>query len=96
MGSLSSGDLPNPGIEPRFPTLQADSLPAESQGKPENAGVGSLSLLQRIFPNQESNQGLLPCRQVFYKLSYEGSPKMVAKELIQSTAQLLSFHTLAK
>ena len=28
------GDLPNPGIEPRSPTLQADSLPAEPQGKP--------------------------------------------------------------
>ena len=36
---------PNPGIEPRFPTLQADSLPAEPQGKPKNTGVGSLSLL---------------------------------------------------
>ena len=30
----SPGDLPNPEIEPRFPTLQADSLPAESQGSP--------------------------------------------------------------
>ena len=30
----SPGDLPNPGIEPRSPTLQADSLPAEPQGKP--------------------------------------------------------------
>ena len=30
----SPSDLPNPGIEPRSPTLQADSLPAESQGKP--------------------------------------------------------------
>ena len=30
------GDLPNPGIEPRSPTLQADSLPAEPQGKPFN------------------------------------------------------------
>ena len=29
-----SGDLPNPGIEPRSPTLQSDSLPAEPQGKP--------------------------------------------------------------
>ena len=28
------GDLPNPRIEPRSPTLQADSLPAELQGKP--------------------------------------------------------------
>ena len=27
-----SGDLPNPGIEPRSPTLQADSLPAKPQG----------------------------------------------------------------
>ena len=28
----SPGDLPNPGIEPRSPTLQADFLPAEPQG----------------------------------------------------------------
>ena len=28
------GDLPNPGIEPRSPALQADSLPAEPRGKP--------------------------------------------------------------
>ena len=28
------GDLPNPGIKPRSPTLQADSLQAEPQGKP--------------------------------------------------------------
>ena len=32
----SPGDLPNPGIEPRSPTLQADSLPAEPQGKPRS------------------------------------------------------------
>ena len=36
------GDLPNSGIEPRSPTLQVDSLPAETQGKPNNTGVGSL------------------------------------------------------
>ena len=30
-----SRDLPNPGIEPRSPALQADSLPAEPQEKPE-------------------------------------------------------------
>ena len=28
------GDLPNPGIKPRSPALQADSLPAEPPGKP--------------------------------------------------------------
>ena len=30
----SPGDLPNPGIEPRSPALQVDSLPAEPPGKP--------------------------------------------------------------
>ena len=29
-----SGDLPNPGIEPRSPALQADSLPSEPAGEP--------------------------------------------------------------
>ena len=73
--SPSPGDLPNPGIELRSPTLQADSLAAEPQGKPKNPGVGSLSLLQGIFPTQESNQGLLHCRQILYQLSYERSRK---------------------
>ena len=45
----SPGGLPNPGIKPRSPTLQAESLPAEPQGKPRNPGVGSLSILQQIF-----------------------------------------------
>ena len=62
------GDLPNPGIEPRSPTLQADSLPAEPPGKPKNTGVGSLSVLQWISPTQESNRGLLHCRQILYQL----------------------------
>ena len=69
----SPGDLPNPGIEPGSPALQADSLPAEPPGKPKNTGVGSLSLLQWIFPIQELNQGLLHCRQILYQLSYQGS-----------------------
>ena len=38
----SPGDLPNPGIEPRSPALQVDSLPAEPQEKPKNNVVGSL------------------------------------------------------
>ena len=59
VGLPSPGDLPNPGTEPRSLTLQANSLPAEPQGEPKNTGMGSLSLLQRIFLTQESNQGLL-------------------------------------
>ena len=71
----SPGALPDPGINPRSPELQADSLPAEPQvaKKPENTGVGSLFLLQQIFPTQELNGGLLHCRQILYQLSYEGS-----------------------
>ena len=66
----SPGDLPNLEIEPRTPALQADSLPAEPQGRPKTTGVGSLSLLQWIFPTQELNQGLLYCRQIVYYLSF--------------------------
>ena len=69
----SPGDLPDPGIEPKSPTLQADSLPAEPQGEPKNTGVGNLSLLQGIFPTQELNWGLLNCRWILYQLSYQGS-----------------------
>ena len=65
----SPGDLPNPGIEPWFPALQADYLPAEPAEKPKNTGMGSLSLLQRIFSTQESNWGLLQCRQILYQLA---------------------------
>ena len=53
----SPGDLPNLGVELRFPALQKDSLPAESQGKPKNTGVASLSLLQRIFLIQSELSG---------------------------------------
>ena len=39
----------------------------------QNTGVGSLSLLKRIFLTQESNQGLLHCRWILYQLSYQGN-----------------------
>ena len=38
--------------------------------------MGSCSLLQGIFPNQQSNQGLLHCRRILYQLSHQGSPKI--------------------
>ena len=69
---LFSRDIPNPGIEPRSPALQVDSLPTEPQGKPKNTGVGSLSLLHQIFPKQEFNQSLLHCRRILYQLSCQG------------------------
>ena len=41
----------------------------------QNTGVGSLSLLQQIFPAQELNRSLLHCRQICYQLNYQGKPK---------------------
>ena len=67
-------NLPNPGIEPRSLTLQADSLPSEPPGKPKNTRVCNLSLLQRIILIQEWNWGFLHCRWILYQVSYQGSP----------------------
>ena len=41
------------------------------------AGVGSLSLLQGIFPTQGLNPGLLHCRQILYQLRHKGSPRIL-------------------
>ena len=68
------GDLPNPEMEPRSLTLQADSLPSEPPGKPKNSRVDSLSLLQGSFLTQVSNWGVLHYREILYQLSYQGSP----------------------
>ena len=69
----SPGVLPHPGIKPMSPQLWADSLPAESPGKSNSSGVGSLSLLQGIFLTQELNRDLLHCRGTLYQLSHQGS-----------------------
>ena len=94
----SPGNLPDPGIKPGSPTLQADSLPAKLSGKPKvlvaqscptfcnptgcslpgssvygilkNTGVDCHFLLQRMFPTQVLNPGLLHCRQILNCLSY--------------------------
>ena len=71
------GDLPNPGIEPRSPVLQVDSLQSEPPGKHKNTRVGSLSLRLGNLSTQESNWGLLHCRQILYNLSHQGSPRIL-------------------
>ena len=43
----------------------------------QNTGVGSLSLLQGIFPTQGLNPGLLHCRWILYQLSHKGSPRIL-------------------
>ena len=81
VGSLShlQGIFPQPKVEARSSALWSDSLPAEPQGKLKNTEVDRLSLLQRIFPTQESNQVLLHCRRILYQLSYQRSPDALAE-----------------
>ena len=49
----SPGDLPDPGIEPRSPTLEADALTSEPPGKPEH----NLKLLQESKAGSTREQG---------------------------------------
>ena len=44
----------------------------------QNTGVGSLSLLQGIFPSQGLNPGLPHCRQILYQLSHQGGSEVKA------------------
>ena len=57
------------------PTLwdPMDCSPWNSPG--QNTGVGSLCLLQGIFPTQGSSPGLPHCKQILYQLSHKGSPE---------------------
>ena len=63
----------------------------------KNAGVGSHSLLQGIFLTQESNQGLLHCRQILYRLSPISN--YIVEEILTksfSSKQLLANEILQK
>ena len=45
----------------------------------QNIVVGSLSLLQGIFPTQGSNPALLHCRWILYQLSHQSSPRILER-----------------
>ena len=47
----SPGDLSDPGIEPRSPSLQADSLPSEPAGKPGAPGAGLIPKITEMNMN---------------------------------------------
>ena len=53
----SPGDLPNPGIEPRSPVLQADSLPSELS--PQTSSLG----LHLLLLGSSWTRGKMPCRR---------------------------------
>ena len=48
----------------------------------QNTGVGSLSLLQVMFPIQGLNPGLLHCRRILYQLSHRGSPRILEEQCL--------------
>ena len=59
-------------------SVVSDSLPPHGLYSPwnspgQNAGVGSLSLLQGVFPTQGSNPGLPHCGWILHQLSHKGS-----------------------
>ena len=63
-------------------SVMSDSLWPHGLHSPWNSpgqktGVGSLSLLQGIFPTQGSNPGLLHCRWILYHLSHQRSPRIL-------------------
>ena len=55
-------------------SLQPHGLYRPSNSPGQNTGMGSLSLLQGIFPTQGWTPGLPHCRQILYQLSHKGSP----------------------
>ena len=72
------------------------------KGKPKNTGVGSLSLLQRIFQTQESNWSLLHCRWILYQLGKpqrgsQGENKICLLSIFPIVCKGLDglFHTLS-
>ena len=86
----SPGDLPNPGNEPRSPSLQTDSLPAEPPGKPKNSGVGSLSLLQGI--SQPRNRTGVSCIAGRFFTELSGKPRSL--EIIALFQEKVNFSSI--
>ena len=61
-------------------SLWSHELHSSWNSPDQYTGMGSLSLLQGIFPTQGSNPGLSHSRQILYWLSHQGSPLMRVKE----------------
>ena len=60
-----------------FNSLQLHGLYSCKNSPGHNTGVGSLSLLQGIFPTQGLNPDLLHCRKILYLLRQKGSPRIL-------------------
>ena len=60
-----------------FGSLRPHELYSPWNSPGQNTGVGSLCLLQGIFPTQVSNPGLPHCRRSLYQFSHKGSPRIL-------------------
>ena len=58
-------------------SLQPYGLYSPWNSPGQNIGVGSLSILQIVFPIQGSHPGLPHCRCILYQLSHQGSPRIL-------------------
>ena len=59
--------------------LQPHGLYSSWNSPGQNNRMGILSLLQGIFPTQESNPSVLHCRQILYQLSHKRSPRKLER-----------------
>ena len=78
------------------PTLQTHGQNSPWNSPGQNTGMGSLSLLQEIFPTQESNPGLPHCRWILYQLSHQENEKRELKchrAKNRETPVSVSFHS---
>ena len=94
--TISSFVIPFSSCLPSFPAVKFSLWPHglySPQNSPgRNIGVGSLSLLQGIFPTQGSNPGLQHCRRIPSQLSRKGSPSEVKDADHQYLQHLLTFY----
>ena len=60
-----------------YSSLQPHGLYSPWNSPDQNTGMDSYSLLQGIFPTQQSNPGLLHCRWILYQLSHQESPRIL-------------------
>ena len=67
-------------------SLQPHGLDSPWKSPGQNTGVGSLLLLQGIFPTQGVNPSLPHCRQILHPLSHKGSPGLDLGNITINTA----------
>ena len=74
---LSADSVENERCSVVSDSLWPHGLYSQWNSPGQNTGVGSLSLLQGIFPTQGSNTGLRHCKWILYQLSHQGTSRIL-------------------